>query len=193
MLTTNLAHRVFDAVYALIVYKLREQHDREGSMPECLVTQHTIQNGELSEGHPISRKKLQGLCELLMPYLKQKGIFFPERLLSYSPYSDTMIWWHPPAVRNIFFSRNTKLKSGSAPVPGMLFMVQERRLHAWALKGKERPGPETMLFSSPFFNNHAGTICTGSATLPKHVSPDHMNDWEDVFFNSGFTLEGHPS
>lgn len=104
------------------------------------------------------------------------------------------IVWHSPArVRPMFFKSAGALKNrhGPTPHPGLVFAVSHHDWHVVAVTDL-RPGPGCAVHHAPYFNVFAdGRICTGNVQLPKHLTPEHLEQFEDAFFRSHFTVSNH--
>ncbi len=180
------ASQEFKAESALILYQAGGR---------SFITHHPIENGNLLAGVALTRETLIKLCAVVMPEIKRTASFLPENVVAYTPGHDhgIMLWWTPAQVRAVHFARSTKMPSGRAPLPPMVFMASPGHLHAFALAENKRPSPETQLYYSPFFNNPAGGVCLGNMKAPADVRPESIPDWERMFFDSNFTLEGAPA
>jgi len=108
--------------------------------------------------------------------------------------SSAMVWWRKPEQARVWF--NTKGdalagRTGVTPQPGLVFAATEREWMVWAVKGNERPTPDTPVFQAPFMNIwEGGAICAGQADVPKVIGPQSRAGFEAAFFNSRFT---HPN
>lgn len=106
---------------------------------------------------------------------------------------DYMVWWVKPAVREMWFSCEEfgGERHALVPNPGLVMVTCKSDWYVFAVKGKERPTPETPLCQAPYFNVWAGgKICTGTARTPRGVKRKNPNAWEAAFFGSFFT---HPN
>lgn len=171
---------------ALIVYEKSDENgssDSGDSGINFYISRHRIgQKGELLEGTPLTRQTLLEIAALVLPGL-QTTAYIPEKLICYVPDYVT-IWWTPAAIKKLFFSKVTGIKSGMYPVPATLFMVLDGTLHTWALAKSRRPLPDTAAYNSPFNNVHpGGACCMGNIALPQTFSPDDISLWENCFFN----------
>ena len=178
---------VFRAEQALILYS------RHGFQP--FITRHRIEGNHLSEGVPLTREALLALCAIVMPEIKNTVKFLPENVLAYTPGHDNgmIMWWRPAQVRLMHFHKRTKMPSGVAPLPAVLFMADGASLRVWALVDNKRPGPNTQLYHPPFFNILGGSsMCMGNMKPPKVVRPEDIFKWEGLFFDSAFTTDGQP-
>jgi PRTRC genetic system protein B len=107
-----------------------------------------------------------------------------------------VMWWMPPTTRTVFFDthgENTVGKrSGKTPHPGLIFLVKDRSLSIFAVKGKTRPVASTRLYHAPYFNVWDNAkVCTGSTPLPEDAVIDTMRVWEEGFFRSNFSHTNH--
>jgi PRTRC genetic system protein B len=184
----------FEAARALVIY-LRDDDQGltyDSGSPRCFITCHRIEQGELSEGAPITRQALIDLCSLVMPGIRDSLRYLPETVLAYSAVSDTVIWWTPAQKRHVSFTESTGLRGGRVPLPALVFRVRGGSLSVWALKENRRPGPSTVLYHAPFFNTTYGQVCMGTTPTPETALPSDIPEWEEAFFGSPFTNEGNP-
>ncbi len=184
----QLNNQKLRACSALLIYELEERPRNQFGFSEQpaishFVTQHEItRKGQLGVGHPLSRSALKSLCELINPGLSDVT-FLEENVLAYLP-DTVMLWWVPAATRFLMFTEQTKIASGMAPLPAMVFMATAGNLSTWALKEDRRPILDTMLYNSPFFNVHeGGGCCMGNIEIPKQVRIEDRETWETCFFN----------
>ena len=182
----------WEAQEALIIFKNRNPNYNCYPTYDHLVMTHRIVGGEIAEGRPITRQSLRDLVQLIMPMLKEDAVYLSPEMLVYSPLNDIMGWWTPASVRNLFFLKNTGIKSGKAPVPPTLFVASGGRLRVWALAKNERPSPKSTLYYSPYFNVYDNGTCMGDMKVPQTTGLQAMRDWEALFFNSAFTLAAEP-
>ena len=183
----------FAASAALIIHELKKSAGQDNftgdsEIPTSFVTMHRIRNGEVCEGFPVTRRKLLNLFKRIQPSLKSDLSYLPENVLAYSPYNVVLLWWLPGGVRHLFFDESTKIKSGKAPVPPLLFRYNGIGLTVFALKENKRPLPETDIFHSPFYN----WGCMGNVRLPEKPGPADTKKLEDLFFRSAFTFHNPP-
>lgn len=118
--------------------------------------------------------------------------FLPEPVVARTP--ELLAWWTPPAIRPMFFRRDSELENISGqrfPHPALLFAVRNGLLYARALLLSRRPNAETKLFAAPYWNiGNDGAVCAGTMRVPKSASVAAMADWEQAFFQSEFTHPG---
>ena len=158
-----------------------------------MVNRHDIIGGELGAGKPISKQAIIDMAAIAVPRLEKGLSFMPEHVLAYSQVTGGMAWWTPAKERKLFFAkRKGSIKSGLAPVPPLLFRIDEGHLHVWALKENKRPTPNTKVFHAPFYNVTNGSVCMGNVETPREAEPENTRVWEDLFFGSEFTGEGEP-
>ena len=174
---------------ALLVY--------EAPGGEAYVTLHRAKalNGRptLGPGQPATHALLRGIAHACGAAAGLGGWIAPT-LLFIAP--GTIAWWRPPQPATLFFSRQKnggKDFSGTAPQPGLVFLVRETKWFVWALTGETRPTPTTALYHAPHFNVWAdGRICVGNVDLPKQLTPEMATEYERAYFGSRFTHPNHP-
>lgn len=110
--------------------------------------------------------------------------------------NDRLIWWRPPTKQSMFFNVDNAACApftgdGVFATPGLIFMVKDNNLYIYAVKGSDRPTPETKLYQAPFLNVWgSGRVCVGNATRPNQEQARDLLAWERMFFGSRFT---HPN
>jgi PRTRC genetic system protein B len=164
-------------------------HDytNEARRLRSFVTIHDIRNNVVCEGQSIARETLEELVVQLVPSISRPMII-PPNLIMYQP-GIGMAWWAPARVRKLYFSAETKIKSGMAPVPALLFLVRDSNLYVWALGKDARPELFDPVYHAPFFNLSDGHMCTGNVQLPDLDLKD-IPKWQNVVFKSRFTNHG---
>ncbi len=148
--------------------------------------QPVIKPGELA-----TKEGLISALRALLPETERGTGLLAENILATGV--DHMVWWVKPATREVWFSCKDIGGERHAPVPnpGLVMVVSKSGWHVFAVKGKDRPTPETELFQVPYFNVWAGgKICTGTARTPQGADAKKPKAWEDAFFQSFFT---HPN
>lgn len=150
------------------------------------VKQPVIQPGVLA-----TKDGLMAALRALLPESQRGTGLLPETVLATGV--DHMVWWVKPAQREVWFSCKEIGGERHAPVPnpGLVMVACKAGWHVFAVKGKDRPTPETKLYQVPYFNVwRGGKICTGTARTPKGADRKKPTAWEDAFFGSFFT---HPN
>lgn len=159
---------------------------------------HHEQGARIAAGRPATRKELRKLLDATAPKgksTKQKDPeFLPVTVLATG--DDFIVWWCPPQNRAIWFRSDDAVlgqRQGFAPHPGLIFVVMPKAQiwNVFAVKGADRPKPDTILHQAPYFNVwEGGGICVGNVEIPKSALPSDINAWETAFFRSEFT---HPN
>lgn len=144
-------------------------------------------------GHAATTTALLGLSRALSDSVRHSG-FIPNTVL-YAD-GDSLVWWVPPGLRHIAFrcaQWQPNERAGTLPHPGLVFLCDKQRWMVWAVKGRCRPTPETILWRAPYFNVYVdGNICRGNITLPNTNSFDNIAQWNDAFFRTYFTHSNTP-
>lgn len=171
-----------------------------GQSGGALATLHDVQDvdGEpvIGAGQPMTPRKAIELSRALLKRVAHGG-FLPANVLYMD--GDLILWWEPPAHRHIAFrvdaahaeSLGGAERGETVPHPGLVFAASSRVWGVWAVKGRERPTPDTALHQAPYFNVSAnGEICQGSVPRPEGTTVEKLAAWNDAFFRSYFT---HPN
>lgn len=186
----------YDATTALFIYELKDRNDQDEhaymydrhNPPNCFVTMHRIHDGLVCEGAPVTRRKLNALCKRMLPALATEAFYFPETLITYTPFETVMVWWHPAGIKYLYFEDGTGTPCGKAPLPALLFKYSNIGLSTFALKENKRPTENSSIYHTPFFNFG----CMGNVRLPKNPTPKDIPRLEELFFRSAFTDHNPP-
>ena len=197
----------FEAVAAIIFYAFNESYDHFSSIvgdeeadegmkqpllhhnkPLCYATVHHIDKGQYTAGRPISSAFLDAMSSITLPKADAKSFFLHNRAVYYSHRTRQLVWWRPAGPQHVLFAESTRIQSGIAKLPPLLFCYFGSSLEVFALKDDIRPTPDTLLYKGPFFN--AG--CMGNVRMPFNVYPSDCERIEDLFFSSEFTLNVKP-
>lgn len=177
---------------SIVVYKA------EGMSDEFYLESHSInEGGQIMEGKPLLQETLQGIVDVFYDE-RQNTIritgYIPENVLLFSllPGGNyKIIWCRPAEVRFIPFAPQLHIKSATAWVPAMVYVVDRKSLSVFALKSNSRPKENTKLYRAPFHNvSDQGSVCLGSAKVKKPATKTYdslMRYWEDLFWLSEFT------
>jgi PRTRC genetic system protein B len=184
---------------ALLVYRSdRDSYSiKPGQPPSIYVTKHAVQRGSaggasMGPGVPLEKSDVNTLLEGLRGTIPVE--FLPSNVLMRT--QESVVWWTPPAVRPMFYSRNkgdelNQLSGKRFPQPALIFCASEGHLAIRALADNERPTPKTRLFRAPYWNvDEYGEVCLGSTKVPREASVASLPRWEQAFFESEFT---HPN
>lgn len=142
-------------------------------------------------GKPMTPRAAHRLARDLCRQSASAGAFFLDgRTLYSSP--DLLVWWQPATRRHIAFHCTELGERGEVvPHPALVFAIGTGGWRVWALRGNERPGPDTLLYRAPYFNvSDNGAICQGSSTVPTGDAASRIDAWSDAFFGSFFS---HPN
>jgi PRTRC genetic system protein B len=184
---TNENIENFKPVQAVVVFK--RHHD------EFYLQTHDIEDHKLKEGKPFHREQLQELAIALnaksFSGITLKGML-PNNVMYYQPSLSgaKFVWYIPRSKRHIKFKQTLKIKSGECFLPGLVFAVNDKTLHVFAIKGTGKPKASTPLFHAPFFNIMGGaSVCMGTTaeTNKKAFLEEEIDRWERRFFGSNFT------
>lgn len=171
-----------------------------GASGGALATLHDVHqmDGEavIGAGQPMTPRKAVELSRALLKRIAHGG-FLPANVLYMD--GDLILWWEAPAQRHVTFRVDeghaellgARERGETVPHPGLVFAASTRVWRVWAVKGRERPAPETALYQAPYFNvSGQGYICQGSAPRPEGTTIERIDAWNDAFFRSYFTHPG---
>jgi PRTRC genetic system protein B len=143
-------------------------------------------------GTPLTQKMMASLMNNVQASTKQldMGLYgtMPEGVL----YCDTridhdrLVWYHGPEERCVYFSEGLNIPSGKMMVPGLIYVVHDKRLSLYAFKGKK---PTGKLYRAPFMNT-VEDVCLGSAKVKYPEEKTFVNViayWEKMFWQSEFS------
>ncbi len=134
----------------------------------------------------------QALAEVVEQLAPERGLnFLPAEVLAAC--ATGLVWWRRPAPAKVWFNTQDKLgqRNGTTPQPGLVFAATATGWWVWAIKGDERPVPQTPLYQAPYYNvNAEGSICTGNADVPEGLGVEAIAQYEAAFWGSRFT---HPN
>lgn len=199
----NITHKL-DDIYlpekALVIYR-----SQAGQQEEVYVESYDMdEQGCPINAHPLSVQETIRLAtclnrakEVQTDYLTPKGLL-PEELLYLHQEQGYAIWYTPVQKVNLFFKECLQIPCGIAPIPALLWKADRTQLWLYALKGKEKPFFDTVLYQAPFFNIYEnGAVCMGTVekTAEKANCLERFIEiWEQAFWNSYFShLNGDTS
>lgn len=162
-----------------------------------LATVHEVKAGEGMKPTVLAGKALTArMSRLILQAVSRNGIgvsFLPECVLMAC--GDRLMWYEPPQVRHLGFKQSTQFperspgtRSGTAPTPGVIFLVEGNSWRVMAYRGEGRPTPETPLYCAPTLNTYQdGAICTGNVRTPASTAAESIQAWSEAFWRSNFT------
>jgi PRTRC genetic system protein B len=186
----------YNPTLALVVY----QHTIRTSEQQYYIESHCIdENGALMAARPLQQDTLQGIVDVFYNSHNTSSDIsgpIPGNLLYFSKMPGSkykMAWWVSEMKQHLFFTTETKIKSGYAWIPPTLFVVNDNRLFVYAMKKNERPSPKTPIMIAPYYNlSDSGLMCLGNAVVKKpavKTFENTMQYWMDLFFLSEFSHE----
>lgn len=185
----------FELREALLIY--HSDNNRHSAAASAFVTRHKVHLGEdtgpvLGAGTPLTQENLVALVQALQRAVPVE--FLPSNVLIRT--ASTIVWWTAPSIRPMFYSSSkekevSQLTGRRFPQPGLLFRAGTRGLEVRSIAGDQRPELGTRLYRAPYWNvSDSGTVCLGSAQVPRELSLASLSRWERGFFESEFT---HPN
>jgi PRTRC genetic system protein B len=181
---------------AVMLYS--KQSDWHDSL-SAIATVHHVRdiNGKpvIGAGRPMTEADYTAMVNVLAPKDRPQMEWLDHSILAKG--MGRMIWWTPPMNRPMFFQKSNMFGSttftgqGICPLPGMVWLANNRSLYVYAFRGNDRPDKTTRLCQAPLFNVWAkGEVCVGNATLPEDSLKGDPKAWERFLFESHFT---HPN
>lgn len=162
-----------------------------------LATIHEVEAREGKQPTILAGKALTArMSRWILQAVSRNGIgvsFLPECALMAC--GDRLMWYEPPQVRHLGFKQSTQFParspgtlSGTAPTPGVIFLVEGNSWRVMAYRGEGRPTPGTPLYRAPTLNTYQdGAICTGNVRTPSSTAAESIQAWSDAFWHSNFT------
>lgn len=140
---------------------------------------------QLGHGRPITFTEASKLVE--PPDSEADVSWIPANLIKRS--SSQLVWTMPPATRMLWFKmQGQRVQSIRAPWPRLVLIAdRDGELRVFAIKGAERPTPDTPLFHAPLMNiNSQGLLCFGNVSKPE-FSVSNLQEFEKAITHSHFT------
>lgn len=196
----------FDAIAAILFYA----HDamEHDNLPDpftdedriIYATAHQVQGGKLQAGMPLSQRHIERMIREMSRASARRatvqfneeegsGYLIPDNLVYFSEFVNIMMWWKPAGREMIFFSKDSRIPSGKANLPPLLFCYCCGGLVVFALKENAKPSLQSEVYATPFFNGG----CMGNVRLPSFARPGHCAHIERLFFESEFTFAEGPT
>ena len=186
----------FELREALLVYRT-DRASQHSKNPNSFVTKHAVSLSDeglpsLGAGTTLTKSDLTDLLKQVRGSLSVE--FLPSHVLART--QESIVWWTPAVVQSMFYAkekgREVALLSGQRlPQPGLVFRAQAGSLDVRAIACHGRPEADTPLYRAPYWNvNDQGSVCLGSARVPREVTIASLPRWEEGFFQSEFT---HPN
>lgn len=156
----------------------------------CAVTEHQIKDDRLGAGRVVS---LRGLGERFSrlnrtdtPTILPKSVFLST--------GKAFAWTTSARLAPMWFSIGSRQWAHRVWWPNLLWIVnrQQRDLQVFAVGRGGRPSIETPIYHAPLMNIGAnGTLCEGSAQLPRRLDETQIPQIEACIFDSNFTHINH--
>lgn len=180
--------RSFELKSAVLVY---DEGDR------CFATVHDVVYEEsggapsLAPGRALGPAFLQALVKAIGGTVRPE--ILPSNVLCRTP--DMLCWWAPAQQRPMFFRTDdpglARLNGLLYPHPALVFKVQNHSLYVRALASCQRPDASVNLMVAPYWNMYPnGNVCLGSMRVPRDLTLESYESWQQSFFDSAFTHAG---
>lgn len=156
------------------------------------VSLHSIHNGQLSEGRPLTYQALYRALNQLAQERKRAAYLTPANVLYYNPSSYTLIFYTPAMHKTHLYQLNhSNVRRGDVyPNPPLLWILRQRQMKLFALDSDERPTLQSQVYQAPYFNTQANGVCVGDMPLNPKPHPSIWESYVEAFFGSAFT---HPT
>ena len=165
---------------------------------ECYFSRHTVRNGKLGVGSPLTMDMVRDMLKLVD--VDQSEFSFKGRLpkqLLYFRDKGTLqlVWSCDRTTERLLFKEQLDIPTGTYPIPKLVFSLSGESLSVFAITRKKPIHDGTELYHAPFMNVYAsGKVCMGDAMLQYR----HLDFYEDImaftekqFFLSVFTHTNH--
>ena len=182
----NHVEDVYKPFVAIVGYKT------DDSDTGYYLEKHVITNGKMEAGKPLTEEMLSELISAVAKDNVQidKSLYgrMPENVLYCDTrmQRDTLIWYHGPERRCVFFTKELEIPNGQMMVPGLVYIVKNGTLSIYAFKGNK---PNGELYRAPFMNT-VEKVCLGSAKVEKPKERTYekfIAYWEKMFWMSEFS------
>lgn len=182
----NMAKEPYTPFAAVVAYKT------ESSETCYYLEKRDIRNGKMGAGKPLTEEALASLISSVAKNNVQidKSLYgwLPENVLYCDSrmQRETLIWYHGPERRSVFFTKELEIPSGQMMVPGLVYKVSQGHLSIYAFKGKK---PKGVLYRAPFMNT-VENVCLGNAKVEKPKDRTYeafIAYWEKMFWMSEFS------
>lgn len=191
-LTSQFAQS-YEPTKGLVFY---QQADNEKN---CYVESYDFDpRGRMINAHPLSTAECKKLSETLNSsgdlssrFLVPDGLLPKNLIYLRGGPGGFAIWYTPARKLKLFFSADLKLRSGTYPVPPMLWKADRDHVHVYALANTKNLSLSSALYRAPFFNVHDdGRVCMGNVDINIDQNmglEEFMESWQNYFFNSRFS------
>lgn len=157
--------------------------------------QYPVKDGKLGAGRPVSHKTFAALTggrgAVPTGFLETGNILYLKIGLESKTFNSG-IFWFPAGIapmRSTQWGGEVKM----VPYPALVLVVANGTPYIFALKGKERPTPETKLWKAPFWNtSQNGQVCTGNCRIAEGFkgAEEMRRFWQDFWYGSTFSDHG---
>jgi PRTRC genetic system protein B len=156
----------------------------------CSVTQHEVREGSLGPGRVVSLKgvgeRFARMTRSDAPCLLPDNVFVSNgRMFAWVTTSR-----HAP----MWFSINGRQWAHRVDWPHLLWIAYKDRprLRVFALGRASRPRLDTVVYHAPLMNiGSDGSLCEGTARLPRRMDESRLADIESCIYDSNFTHVNH--
>lgn len=161
----------------------------------CILTVHDVLQSNkgpvIGAGQAMSDIDREMLRSHLNGEKPEKAMWWPENLLFRDAYQ--MVWYVPPAKRNMYFRSGTTSKKFSVMWPGLVMSYKlDKGFRIVAYAGKGRPTAGQKLYHAPLWNiDNKGVMCAGTAITASELNDEAMNVWNRAVFETNFTHPNH--
>lgn len=170
------------ATVAYVVYEVG------GSI--CATTRHDVREGKLAVGRLVSTK---ALLEDLEDRGRSKDLeILPQNVLV----SDRRVlaWYTKSQIKPMWFDMHGIKRGLTVEWPSLLWLAngEKRSLAVYGLGSNKRPDARTKVYHAPLMNiGSHGTLCEGTARLPRTIEIETIGKIESCVFDSFFTHVNH--
>ena len=156
----------------------------------CAATEHQVRNGKLGLGRVVSMRNIGDrfarITDAGAAFILPESVFVSTQ--------NQFAWVSPARQHPMWFRVNSRHWAHRVWWPHLLWIADKRRrrLKVFALGSKRRPTMNTIVYHAPLMNIGVdGSLCEGSARLPRRLSETVLSEIEACVYDSNFTHVNH--
>lgn len=164
----------------------------DGNTTIAGATRHDIVNDSIQTGQFVSTSQVKSIMDDQCSQDTPLSIIPANVLVD----NASNLSWYKKAVKTPMWYKTSGNNPESFNVQwcNLLFVVNKATssLYVYALGSANRPNLNSKVYNAPLMNIYKnGSVCQGTALLPKNISTDSIEAIEDTIFKSNFTHVNH--